>query len=153
MCDALRRGSTVAWGGARKKATLSLEGVPNARLATLTSPLLISGCFWQWMRVCCHGQSAEEEAPPPSPPTASPSPVSLPSPPSFSQYPHHRSPAATLTLSSLVTPNVDAPIRPLCELCGACSELELFLLSNRSEKACTRLKFSCGAPPHAPGSV
>jgi len=50
-----------------------------------------------------------------------------------------------------------AYIRPLCELCGACSEVELFLLSfllsNRSEKACTRLKFSCGAPPHAPGSV
>ena len=62
------------------------------------------------MRVCCHGQSAEEEAPPPSPPTASPSPVPLPSPPSFSHHPHHRSPAATLTLSSLVTPNVDAPI-------------------------------------------
>ena len=25
----------------------------NARQAALTSPLLVSGCSWQWMRVCC----------------------------------------------------------------------------------------------------
>ena len=50
----------------------------------------MDACLLPWTRV-------EEEALPPSPPTASPSPVPLPSPPSFSQYPHHRSPAATLT--------------------------------------------------------
>ena len=46
----------------------------------------------------------EEEAPQPSPPTASPAPAPLRSPPCFSHYPHHRSPAATPTLSSSVTP-------------------------------------------------
>jgi len=140
-------------GRRAKKATLSLEGVPNARLATLTSPLLISVCFWQWMRVCCHGHAWRKRRCHPRRRPRRPRPCRC----------LHRLPSAN-TLTTALLPPRSPPVIISDAQCGrvyasidSCAERaassNCFCYQIGLKKARSRLKLSSGAPPHTPGSV